>query len=93
MKARNIIYFFICIIAISCTAQLYIPSSDDVIIRTHLTEGRSLYINHCGNCHNLHLPKEYNRDEWKNYLDNMQHKAKISDDEKKLIYDYLVSHP
>ena len=53
-------------------------------------QGRKLYVNHCGGCHNLYLPKEYNADQWKKNIDEMQEKAKISDKEKQLIYQYLT---
>ena len=41
----------------------------------------------------MHLPKEYNEQGWQKRLDEMQVKAKNSDDEKKLIFKYLTSQP
>ena len=93
---KNVKYFVIlciCSIIISCTIQLYKPSSKDATIQQELVDGRKLYINHCGNCHNLHLPKEYNAGEWANHLNDMQRKSKITDLEKEHIYKYLTSHP
>lgn len=76
-----------------CTTTLYMPASNDAVIQKQLLSGRKLYVNHCGSCHNLHLPKEYNAATWKIQLDEMQQKAKINDDEKQLIYQYLTSTP
>ncbi|MBK9985124.1 MAG: hypothetical protein IPP15_22665 [Saprospiraceae bacterium] len=58
-----------------------------------LLAGRKLYVDHCSGCHNLHFPKEYTEDQWKSNLDEMQVKAKITDDQKQLILDYLTAQP
>ena len=81
-----------CIIA-SCSSQLYVPASADAKTQRNLLSGRQLYVEHCGGCHNLHLPKEYNAEGWQKQLNEMQVKAKISDEEKKLVLLYLTSQP
>jgi hypothetical protein len=52
--------------------------------------GRTLYVNHCASCHNLHLPEQYTRDHWLKEIPDMQRKAKISDDVTKLITNYIL---
>ena len=66
--------------------------STDTTQNQQLLQGRKLYIKFCSGCHNLHLPNEYNAEKWKMNLDEMQTKAKITDEEKQLIYLYLTSH-
>ena len=56
-----------------------------------LEKGRKLYVGHCANCHNLHKPSQYNPAQWTAKLELMQPKAKISNQDKQLIYNYLVS--
>jgi hypothetical protein len=53
--------------------------------------GRTIYINHCGSCHNLHLPEQYTRSHWQKEIPDMQRKAKISDNETKLITSFVLA--
>ena len=76
----------------ACSQTLYVPTAGTSQYEP-LTAGRKLYVDHCSGCHNLHFPEEYTPDQWKEQLDEMQVKAKISDGEKELIYQYLSSHP
>jgi nitrate/TMAO reductase-like tetraheme cytochrome c subunit len=59
-------------------------STDSLLI------GRNLYVNHCGSCHNLHLPEQYTRAHWEKEMPEMQRKAKISDEETRLITKFLL---
>jgi len=78
----------------SCGTQLYVPTSNiSRISIENLKQGRSLYVNNCASCHQLYLPNKYNNKDWSFWLDDMQPKAKITDNQKKLIYDYLVNSP
>lgn len=92
-KLITIIIIIISFIILSCVVQLYLPVSSDPIIQQQLLKGRQLYVSHCGSCHNLHLPNEYNANGWSKQLNEMQVKAKITDEEKRLIYTYLTSQP
>jgi mono/diheme cytochrome c family protein len=90
---RNIFLTFV-ILFLSCTPALYVPSEKTLPAGTDvekLKEGRFLYVEHCGSCHRLHLPDEYSVQSWKTKLDEMQKKAKISDGERNLIFDYLTT--
>lgn len=78
---------------ISCVSALYIPIQKDAISQNtsleKLQQGRSLYINNCASCHNLHLPSEFTKKEWEPVLNKMQKRAKINDSEKEQIAAYL----
>jgi mono/diheme cytochrome c family protein len=76
----------------ACSQTLYVPT-DDMSQYEQLTAGRKLYVDHCSGCHNLHFPHEFTADQWKTQLEEMQVKAKISDDQKELIFQYLISQP
>jgi hypothetical protein len=41
----------------------------------------------------LHLPNQYTEKVWSLNLNEMQARAKITDQEKQLIYQYLVNAP
>lgn len=80
----------VCCLVYGCSRQLYMPSSADEAKQAGLLQGRKLYVNYCSSCHNLHLPKEYNAEQWKKNVDEMQEKAKITDKEKQLILQFLT---
>lgn len=81
---------FITLVVYGCSPSLYKPNVADAKVQESLLNGRKIYVARCSNCHNLHLPKEFSSDVWKKQLDLMQVRAGISDDEKKLILDYLL---
>lgn len=83
-----------CFLLFSCASKLYVPTeSVNSVSAVNLKEGRQLYVNNCGNCHQLYMPNQYDSAAWKHNLDEMQARAKISDSQKKLVYDYLVNAP
>jgi len=79
----------------SCSPALYLPTIADAnqtgISTDNLILGRSLYVNHCGSCHNLHLPEQYSSKHWQQKMPEMQLKAKISDENTKLITNFILA--
>jgi mono/diheme cytochrome c family protein len=59
------------------------------IMLDSLSEGRRLYVGHCGSCHNLYLPGRYDAAEWEKNVNEMQEKGQISDSQKAKILTYL----
>ena len=55
-----------------------------------LAEGKGLYENNCAKCHQLYAPTEYTAEKWTGILKWMQPKAKITDEQRTSIYNYLV---
>jgi hypothetical protein len=94
-KTRNRLILLAAIILCACSPALYIPSLADAnhsgISTDSLLLGRTLYVNHCGSCHNLHLPEQYTQAHWEKEMPEMQRKAKISDEETKLITNFLLA--
>jgi Dihaem cytochrome c len=86
----------ICITLISCATALYVPTNNDAIKNNvpleTLVQGRDLYVNKCGSCHNLHLPSQYTNQQWHPILIKMQIKAKLSDSQMKLISRYIETN-
>jgi|ERR1035437_7530976 mono/diheme cytochrome c family protein len=54
--------------------------------------GKALYVSNCQKCHKLYPTEAYNAGEWKDNLNAMQRKAKISDAQKETIYKYLTAN-
>jgi nitrate/TMAO reductase-like tetraheme cytochrome c subunit len=83
-----------------CASKLYAPASvnvqkaqkvDSTITLEQLQASRNLYAATCSSCHNLHLPDEFTAAQWVKILDKMQPKAKITDEQKKMLLAYLTS--
>jgi len=94
-KIRNRLILSAAVLFCACSPALYMPSMTDAsrtgVSADSLMIGRTLYTNHCGSCHNLHLPEQYTRAHWEKELPDMKRKAKISDDEAKLISKFLLA--
>jgi cytochrome c1 len=92
---RNTVLLLICLLLGACSAALYIPTTDDAnrlgVSTGNLLVGRKLYTNHCGSCHNLHLPEQYTWKSWQKEMPEMKQKAKITDDEARLISNFLLA--
>ena len=56
------------------TSNLYVPTSADVTATAtldELSQGRILYVNNCGACHNLYSPDDYTASGWRSVLSVM----------------------
>lgn len=78
----------------SCSTALYQPISDSAgVSLTDLKKGREIYVNNCASCHQLYMPNKFSDQAWMDNLNEMQERAKITDDQKLLIYQYITSEP
>ena len=79
---KAILLFLFCSLIYRCGSALYVPTIADQertgIMLDSLSEGRKLYVEHCGSCHNLHLPEQFNSTEWEKNVAEMQEKGKIT---------------
>jgi cytochrome c5 len=70
-------------------AQAKVPG----ITMKELSQGRSLFIERCSNCHALKSPSDYTQQQWDPILVRMTMKANIYDNAQKLlIRNYLVAN-
>jgi Zn-finger protein len=82
------------LLLVSCSSQLYVPiESTKTVSLEDLKTGREIYVKKCSSCHQLHLPNQYTEKVWMTNLNEMQVRAKITDDHKQLIYQYITSEP
>jgi hypothetical protein len=73
--------------------SLKINSSDSLTnISAGLKEGKKLYKAKCQKCHQLHKPREYKLEQWKENLDEMKDKAELTKNEYELILTYLSAN-
>ena len=86
--------FGLLFVSIACSQQLYVPKNAISGINIlDLQNGRNLYVTNCASCHQLFLPKQFSEEDWIKNLNSMQIRANISEEQKKLIYQYLTRAP
>jgi cytochrome c5 len=68
------------------------PSDSILVVKRILTEGKRLYEKKCQRCHELHSPKDYRLNKWKENLDEMKDKAELTKGEYRLILGYLEAN-
>lgn len=91
---KKIFFIGSILLLISCSSQLYVPiEATPTVSLEDLKTGREIYVKKCSSCHQLHLPSQYNEKVWSANLAEMQTRAKITDAEKQLIYQYIVNAP
>jgi hypothetical protein len=85
----------LCGLIYRCGSALYVPTVEDQqrtgIMLDSLSDGRKLYVDRCGSCHNLYLPAQYTESEWEKNVEEMQVKAKVTDSQKTKMLCYLKS--
>lgn len=90
------------IILYSCTpkaAKTVTPSDSNEAYRAFvnnyneqsLASGKTLYLNNCAKCHKLKDEQNYTIDKWDKILDRMIPKAKLSEEDGKLVRAYVYS--
>ena len=94
MKIKFIIGLFALTLAYGCSTVNKLPSTE-VITNTaatiDLAQGKILYEGKCGRCHSLYEPSKFTTAQWKPILDRMAPEAKITDEQRDLIYTYLTT--
>jgi hypothetical protein len=66
-------------------------ASTETVLSPELAKGKSLYEDSCAHCHKLFPTSKHDKEGWVTTLDRMAPKAKITAEEKALIYNYLVA--
>ena len=93
MKNKKIVYVSALFgFIISCSPKIapVVEQVHKVTLTPELAEGKSLYENNCGKCHQLYEPNSYSKENWIPILKSMQIKAEITDAEREKIYNYLT---
>lgn len=89
------VFLLLLLLAAACKTALYVPTQADAeltgIPADSLLMGRKLYVEHCGSCHNLYLPEKFTKQHWMKELPEMRQKAKISEQEARLIRNFILA--
>lgn len=60
------------------------------ITESMLAEGKTIFENSCGKCHDLPDPKKYTDEKWVKIMNTMAPKAKLNAKQSELVYDYAT---
>ncbi|MDH6251417.1 cytochrome c2 [Chryseobacterium sp. H1D6B] len=56
-----------------------------------LAQGKTIFENSCGRCHDLPEPTKHTSVQWVGIMNAMAPKAKLNDEQHQMVYDYIVS--
>ncbi|WP_294271229.1 cytochrome C [uncultured Chryseobacterium sp.] len=56
-----------------------------------IAEGKTIFENSCNRCHKLPDPAKHDDQGWIKTLSRMAPKAKLSDEQHQMVYDYLAT--
>lgn len=88
MKLSITLFIFLLVFILSnaCSSS----TNNSAAGTTEFPQGKELYLSKCTACHSAYKPELHTKDEWKKVLDIMGTKAKLTDNEKQIIMDYLT---
>lgn len=77
----------------SCSPKIVAPVAETKTFEmtAELAEGKSLFENNCAKCHKLPEITKHTKEEWIPVVDRMAKKARITEDQEKLVYNYIVA--
>lgn len=96
---KKLILIFVVIVGIAAcktTTQIYAPTEANVnkvekASLEELNKGRDLYASKCGKCHKLYPVESRDARQWKEVLNVMAPKAKLTDVETDHVFRYLIN--
>jgi cytochrome c5 len=74
------------------TKDMYVPTASDATSTSTLAElqqGRALYVNNCGECHQLYSPDSYSSSQWGSVLNNMAPRTNLTSSQVSLVKKYV----
>lgn len=99
MKTKLFAAALLSIVVFSCAKKAVAPVANaDVRVLEEvqpelpaaIAEGKMLYENSCARCHKLFPAAKHDKSGWSQTLESMAPKAKITEEQKILVYNYLT---
>lgn len=91
MKFLYCSFLLLIIVTISCTPKNIPAAETQTVTVDQLAQGKTIYENSCGKCHELPNPTDHSSVDWVGIMNAMAPKAKLNDEQHQLVYDYVVS--
>lgn len=77
-------------LVMSCSPKTT-ASQQKTLSAEYLSQGKTVFENSCGKCHDLPSPTAHNAQEWVGIMNWMAPKARLNEEQQKMVYDYVVS--
>lgn len=98
MKIKLLVTLAIITIISSCSSskkvvaesKAVVEKKADMQLTAEQAEGKLLFESKCGRCHDLPKPNQYSKEKWLPIVNNMAKRAKMSEIDKDLVYNYLT---
>ncbi|MCZ2083771.1 MAG: cytochrome C [Flavobacteriales bacterium] len=74
----------------SCSPKTGVAGTK-TITAEYLAQGKTIFDNSCGKCHDLPNPADHNAQDWVGIMNSMAPKAHLNDAQHQMVYDYIVS--
>ena len=75
----------------SCTPKPSVVEGTKTNTAENLALGKTVFENSCGRCHDLPDPTSHSAQDWVGIMNSMAPKAKLTDEQHQLVYNYIVS--
>lgn len=97
MKTKVIVIVAVGLALFSCSKKVAAPVvtpevkvTETPALPVAIAEGKKIYENSCGRCHKLFPAAKHDKAGWSSTIERMAPKAKITEEQKKLVYDYIT---
>lgn len=88
MKKIVLGFGVIILTAVSCTRSTAVTGAK-YKSASKIAEGKTIFENACNKCHGLPDPEKHTDEEWIKTLSRMAPRAKLTNDQHQMVYDYL----
>lgn len=61
----------------------------ETLVKADITQGKQIFINRCGKCHDLPLPEQFTEKRWEGILSYMIPRARLTDEQGIHVTAYL----
>lgn len=75
----------------ACMPKTAVTQGSNTFSAEHLAAGKTIFENSCARCHALPEPTAHSAQDWVGIMNWMAPKAKLTDEQHALVYDYIVS--
>ncbi|KUJ57463.1 hypothetical protein [Chryseobacterium aquaticum] len=91
MKKSIVIMIFSAAFIVSCGPKSTAVTGPKFSSAENLAQGKTVFENSCNRCHKLPDPAKHDDQRWIKTLSRMAPKAKLTDEQHQMVYDYLIS--
>ena len=75
----------------SCSPKTVPNQQTETMTAEYLAQGKTIFENSCGKCHDLPSPTEHDAQQWVGIMNWMAPKARLNEAQHKMVYDYVTS--